>query len=548
MYKKVYFIFVLSVFPFIANSKGVESLNIPFKNSTNNSFVEGLVTVNIDSNEQKMIKVTKDFYGADSHGFSELPLASIVQPLNLGYVKLGGHLHSTYNWELNAYFQKSNDSIYYVYSPLVRRFELIKNNYQSKPMFQVNMHGWQPDKTKEGELRLQNTATANHAGKAIAYINGTKKFGLQNILMGNEPFHSQEVHGTPIPSADEYISKYIEYVLALRNSQEKTSGNSNDIKIWGPEIATGWTGWQTTHPDDCKTDYNNDEVFNCSYGNGKFKEFIPYFLYKISEFEKDPTKNPKKYKMLDYLTFHYYPLFRTDFNDPESIIKNQNGEQNISGMLESVNLWDSENYVNTFDNASPKNITPKILPNFKKWRDQYYPNSKLAVTEFAIDSVDKINYHPIVRPLYLADLMARVANNGVDTFVNSFLQSGTIRNHWALIDGELKTRLYFVYSLFSNYYRGDVVNTVDNLGDSVNSYSVKTASGTNIFLVNKEARKIVTKIQFKTINGIQEITDIELPEWSITTLIVPDNRNEQISVHQYGAKEMEIEIKNNFVY
>jgi hypothetical protein len=273
-----------------------------------------------------------------------------------------------------------------------------------------------------GRLRVMNNADSVHAANAIKFINGQKALGLKHILMGNEPFLEDEVHGVEIPTADEYIAKYIQYALALREAQESITGNPNDIQLWGPELATGWTGWQTTHPHDCTENYNIPGGYSCSYGGGKFTEFIPYFLSRLAAAEHDQTVNPKGYKLLDVLTWHYYPLFRTRFADKDSVIKTPNGQQNVAGMLESINLWNDVTYVNKYDAASPKGITPKIVQRFQGWRNQYYPSALIAVTEFGIDSVLNINYHPIVRPLYLADLIGRIGSEGVDTFVNSFLQ------------------------------------------------------------------------------------------------------------------------------
>jgi hypothetical protein len=523
-------------------ASGISEFTIPFDNQVN---AEGTVQVNMDTRTQSNINITKSFYGADTHGFSAMPEASLVTPLQLGLVKMGGSLHSVYNWQLDAYYDSGDHGVFYVYSPLERRIKLIQLGYKASPMFQINMLGWQPEKDANGKFSLQKTADAKHAGDAITFINGTKKLGLQHILMGNEPFESLEVHGKAIPSADEYIDSFIKYAVAVRSAQEKVSGNSNDIKLWGPEIATGWNGWQTTHPNDCITDYNLPEKMKCSYGEGRFTEFMPYFLYRIAQFEKDTVNNPKKYKMLDVITLHYYPLFRKDFKDPGSIILNNDGTQNVAGMLESVNLWNSDSYINKFDSASPKGVAPKIVKKFQDWRSKYYPNSKLALTEFAVDSMANIAYHPIVRPLYLADLIARLGSAGVDTFVNSFLQGGDSSELWSMINGNEKSKLFNIYALYSNYFVGKVLTSDDSFGDKVNVYSVKGTNGTNVFLVNKDTKVHSTDLNFKKGGDVESVTQVSLPAWSVTVLSVPDNHDQLIKVHQYGAKEMGIEVDDN---
>lgn len=522
----------------ISFAKGVSEFTIPFGSNFNN---DGSVIVDTNILTPITYNITKTFYGADSNGFSKLPASTLVLPLQLGYVKLGGNLHSTYNWKFDAYYERSKNEIFYVYSPLERRLQFIQS-YKANPMFQINMLGWQPDRDINGQLTFQNTADAQHAADAISFINGAKKIGLQHVLMGNEPFHALEVHGKPIPSADEYIESYLKYAVALREAQEKISGNSNDLKLWGPEIATGWTAWQTTHPDDCVFDGGVPEKYKCTYGNGEFSEFMPYFLARIADFERNTVKNPKKYKMLDYITWHYYPLFRKKFNDPGSIILGKDGTQNVTGMLESVNLWDSEYYINNYDYASPRGIAPKIINKFKNWKSRYYPNAKLAITEFGIDSIPNIAYHPIVRPLYLADLVARAGVAGVDTFIHSFLQNGSNVNSWELINGTERTTLYNVFSMYSNSFLGKTLESNDNYGDKVNVYSVKTDGGVNVFMVNKDPKKHTAELRFKIGTDVIPVTQIELPEWSITVLKVPDNRTSSIKVQQYGAKEMGIKV------
>jgi hypothetical protein len=313
------------------------------------------------------------------------------------------------------------------------------------------------------------------------------------------------------------------------------------LKLWGPELAQGWANWQTTHPTDCAANYNVPGGYECSYGNGQFSEFIPYFLARLAAAEKDTRINPKGYKLLDVLTFHYYPLFRNQFSDTASVIKTNVGAQNVAGMLESVNLWTNWDYVNQYDSASPKGMAPHLVQKFQGWRDAYYPTATLAVTEFGVDSVANVEYHPIVRPLYLADLVARIGEAGVNTFVNSFLQGSRGGDSWGMINGDKQTRLYNVFSLFSNNYLGQVVQSEDTYGDMVNVYAVKTETGTNIVLVNKDTVAHKPVLNHNGSNGAVKLASLVLPAWSVTVVTLPDDRGD-VLVQQYGAKEMGIAV------
>lgn len=500
------------------------------------SKIDGSVVV--DVNTPSTHQITKAFYGADTNGFSKLPSPSHVRPLGLGYVKFGGNLYSMFNWRLNLY--NSNYLGVQSVSPSIEsRIQYVQSEYHVTPAFQVNMLGWQPEYTPGGSVSVANTADADHAAKALLFFNGTHKIGLKHILMGNEPFLSGDTHKVQPPSADEYIARYVQYAQALREAHSSLGGKQQDLKLWGPEIATGWIGWQTGHPKDCREDYTLPQGVVCSYGNGQFSEFIPYFLSEISKFEKDPTKNPKGYKMLDYLTWHYYPLFRKHFQDPNSVIVNERGLQDVAGMLESTNVWTHSNYKNKFDSASPRNFTSNIVHKFASWRDQFYPNALLAVTEFGIDSVGNIEYHPIVRPLYLADLMARLGESGVETFFNSFLQGRNGGDQWGMINSEMRTRLYWIYSLFSNNYLGQVIRSSDSFGDKVNSYAVRNDKGLHVFIVNKGPVDKNATLVTNSDAGKKNITDIKLSPWSLSVVTVVDDST-PVVVQQYGATEMGI--------
>ncbi len=512
-----------------AAATGITKTQIPYNNKLSTK-TEGSVVVN-SANAGRMI--TKNFFGADTNGFSKLPSASNVVPMNLGYVKFGGSLHSVYNWQ-NDLYKDPNSGILEAYLPLNDRISIAKNDYRSTPMFQINMLGIQPEMNSQGKATMVRTADAKHAADAIRHLNEKNINNVTNIVMGNEPF-GETNNGEQSPSADEYIAKYIQYAIALRDAQVSIGGKADDLKLWGPEISTGWTNWQTNHPKDCTENSVALTGQTCSYGNGQFSEFIPYFLYRLALAEKNISTNPNGYKLLDVLTMHYYPLFRK-FTDKNSIVVDANGKENVAAMLGSVNLWNSSTYTNKVDNASPKGIAPNIVNKFSAWRDSQYPSAKLAVTEFGIDSTSGIRYHEIVRPMYLADLVGRLAESGVDTFINSFLQNESVGAQWGMIDNETRSNLYYVFTMFSRNYLGQVLTTTDSFGDSVNSYAVKTATGMNVFLVNKDVVAHTTSIEA---DGSQ--TELSLPAWSLTVVTIPNNKD-SVTVQTFGAKEMGISV------
>lgn len=520
----------------------ITEFEIPFGNRLPVRNIDGTITVGTDSTSSTPVLVGKEFYGADTHGFSRLPRTSLVAPLKLSRIRLGGNLYDAYNWELNSFFDLYTDRIAYVYSPLERRLRYIKSNYQINPLVQVNMLGWQPDRqVGTDELSYQETASETHAARLLTHLNGEMGLNVRDFALGNEPFLWKYTHGKPLPSADEYIEKFVRYAVALRDAQAALGKDPNAIKIHGPSIATGWIGFQTAHPDDCITDWELPETVSCSYGDGQFTEFVPYFVHRLAELENDPVANPQGYKLLDVLTFNYYPLFRTDFTDTESIITKNNGEQNVTGMLEATNVWDNPSYINRHDNASPRGIVPNILEKFKRWSQINKSGLSFGVTEFGIDSLENIGYHPIVRPLYLADFVPRLARSGATLFIHSFLQSGAGPNAWALINQGKESPLYYIYSLYTNHFTGEVVPTQETYADNVNSYAVRQGANTQVFVVNKDARP--HNASLRTSAEGRELAEVNLPAWSLTVFTIPEGENGTIRVRQYGAREMGISLE-----
>jgi hypothetical protein len=136
--------------------------------------------------------------------------------------------------------------------------------------------------------------------------------------------------------------------------------------------------------------------------------------------------------------------------------------------------------------------------------------------------------------------MPRIASSGVDTFVHSFLQGGDFANNWALISGTEKTHLYNIYSLYSKFFKGTVLNSSDDFGDVVNVYSVKNESDTNVFFVNKDNKPHTSSLSFQRGESLDDITTITLPAWSMTVISVSKDQSDFIKIQQYGAREMGI--------
>ena len=495
--------------------------------------------------------VDKKFYGSHIDSFSSIPEKAFIDELKLGMLRIGGNEYDVFNWKNKFTMTKNGLTSIHGFEDIALRLQ----KYSVEGIFQVNMLGFQPE-LEGGSLVLKKTFTADSAYELVKYLNGNLKLGIVNFSLGNEFSIWHETHSHVFPdgdgiSADEYIENYIHFALAIRKATEENSGNSNNIKIWGPEISSSWVDWNNGNFNtDCQWSWEVKGRVDCKFGEGKFNNFIPYFLYRIKQAETDKSINPRGYKLMDYFAFHYYPNFRTNIDDINSIILNAKGVQDVAKMLESTRVFNDATFVNTVDKSVYRNVTPNILGRFKSWINTYYPNAKIALNEFAIDSDYRTtNYHPVVRPLYLADLIGILTKENV-AFLNYFVLSNAqgAKIPWSLIDGSQKTNQFMMYKLFTNNFLGSVVSVEDNMGDSVNAYATTQGNMINLALVNKTPNAKDFQVFVKDGNSKKLITE-KVPGWS--SMIIKFDKSPGLlggkyDIYTYGADEMGVAKDPNY--
>ncbi len=515
------------------------------------SQITNSVMIELDS---KIQKIDKAFYGSFVESRANLPSSSLIQELQLGALRVGGNEYDVFNWQNGMSFGQDERFIQIQkYEDLARQFK----SMGTKGIFQINLTGYQPEWNGNG-YNVVRSFDSKAAYELVKYLNGDLKLGIKAFSLGNEFEQWHYTHSAIWPSedgvsADEYIERYIEFAMAIRKAQAEVSGDANSIEIWGPEFSGSWMDWNTGNfSTDCEWSDIPAQV-NCQYGEGKFTHFVPYFLSRLQSTESNASVNPKGYKLLDKFAFHYYPNFRKSSDDVNSIHTDTNGKQIVAEMLAGPQVLHNSEYVNNYDLSSYKEYSPNIIPRMKAWINRYYPKAELVMNEFAFDSDYRTtNYHPIVRPLYLADTVGIMAKEGV-TFFNKFIlsspeSSGEIP--WALIkQGRFKTDLFQIYKLYTNNFKGTVVATKDNLGDVLNTYATESGDEVRLMVVNKEPFAQTTEVFVKDGNSVRKLTTYTAPAWSLSVLKLekkPGLFTRKFEVLQYGAKEMGIKIDTTY--
>jgi hypothetical protein len=508
--------------------------------------------INLDLNRAGKI-IDRSFYGSQLDLYSNPPAAKLIKDLGLGRIRIGGNEYDVYNWKTNLALTKRGLRQLIDFKSIVPIFK----DYNVEGIFQINLHGFQPELVQDRYV-LKPSFEAKDAFDLVKKLNGELQLKIVHLSLGNEfeQWHETHSHTRAWPensgiSAEDYVQKFIRFAMAIREAQESVSGNPNDVKIWGPEISASWLDWNTGNFEkDCRWSDKIPGQALCSYDQGKFDHFIPYFLYSIRSAEADRNLNPKGYHLLDYLSFHYYPNFRTKISDVNSIIKDSSGNQWIEKMLEATRVLHDPGYINTADLSSYKNFSPNVFGRMKAWRDQYYPNAKIALNEFAIDSdYRSLSYHPIFRPLYTADAIGLAATHEID-FFNNFVLNNPPHTPipWTLLEGGIQpTSAYYTYSLFANHFLGKIVPCNDDLEDQLNCYGTLNNENLIVAIVNKSPSDQSIRIKIKN-RLTKNVTTYRAPGWSTSILkikITPFEDPHLMEVFRYGADEMGLKKSNS---
>ena len=147
-----------------------------------------------------------------------------------------------------------------------------------------------------------------------------------------------------------------------------------NAQVWGPE-EWGWNGyfwsgydqqWAGQHGD-----YNTAH-FPDRTTNGGW-DYMPWLLDQLHQY------NTNGQRLLDYFTLHCYPAGGEDGNDVSTSMQ-------LARNVSTREFWDP-NYLD------PTWINSKIdmIPRMRGWVSNYYPGTKIGITEYAWGADDNIN-------------------------------------------------------------------------------------------------------------------------------------------------------------
>lgn len=379
---------------------------------------------------------------------TSLATEDVVKDANISINRLGGNPYSRYNWTLgnarNAgsdweyrnYSRENTDPGYKQPSGLADMFYkankragadtiltvpilgyVAKNDDQNTMSTGVPEEGGDPVSPGSEAIRGYNpshnqqvTSVKSHARKGSAFADPpsttgdvfqdewinhlTRTFGksadggVRFYAMDNEPdlwADNTHVDVHPVrPGYDDTLHNFLEYAQAVK-AVDPTS------QVTGP-VVSGWTGYWYSARDRGGDAFRTHADRNAHGGT----PLIPWFLDQVHRADQASGT-----RTLDVLDIHYYP-------QAQGVMQDKVDAATSALRLRSTrSLWDP-----TYKDESwiARTDTPEVnlIPRMKGWIDQYYPDTKLGITEWKWGAEGSMN-----GALAIADVLGIYGREGV---------------------------------------------------------------------------------------------------------------------------------------
>jgi hypothetical protein len=446
--------------------------------------------------------ISPDIYGIASYGLD----ASFAKEIQVGNVRWGGDAASRYNWQVDSsnsgfdwYFMGGNgaatapapgasvDSMINTYKPAhalitIPIIPYVNKSFAWSCSFPVSEYGAQTstnpytfpvvDGVKEtcgngiaavatnGSTQLvDHNILANHIANSTALQEGWLRHlvstfgpgaagGVKYYQLDNEPLGWSNTHRDVQPAAATYatIAQLGQtYGAAIRRVDPSAL-------ILGPSDFTlgGWVGTAR-------------EQGGLWAGQ--------YYLQQMAAYERT-----NHVRLLDFFDEHYY----FDTSNP------------AAQLASTRTLWDPTFNGGTWVEQSDFHGPMQLIPRFKGWIDKYYPGTKLAISEYSIDSGRKT----IVDALAEMDVLGIFGREQLD-----------FANMWSA--PAPADPIAYAFRMFRNYdgaghsFGDTSIGAVSSDEASLSLYAALRASdhAVTILAINKTTWPISSAITFKNLGA-----------------------------------------------
>ena len=307
---------------------------------------------------------------------------------------------------------------------------------------QANLDPWRPDcgdgMTPDGAPLTGNDPTDTSSAIDPTFVRAwlthlLQQFGsgaqggARYISLDNEPMlwhHThRDVHPAPV-GYDELLARTIDYAAAVKTTDPTAFTTGPALWGWSAyfysalDQAEGGNWWKKA-PD------------RQAHGG---LPLVAWYLQQLAAYE---TRTGMR--LLDYLDLHFYP------QTPGVALAGVGDQETQARRLRSTRaLWDPD-YTDESWIAEPI----QLIPRMRAWVDEYYPGTKLALTEYNWGALDHLN-----GALAQADILGIFGREGLDMAML-----------WAPLDAQQP--FAYAFRLYRNY---------DGRGSTFGDMSVRAVS------------------------------------------------------------------------
>jgi len=546
-FKLLFFTAMILICSIFAQAQNIQQDSAPVSPSA--------VTIQVDANLNRR-PINPLIYGTAYASVQQL--LDLNAPLN----RQGGNTTTRYNWQLNAdnrandwYFQsigypstqpgefadtfiqdsKNGNALPMITVPIIDWIAKVGANRQKLASFSIAKYGaqtgndwqWFPDAGNgvrtNGQNVIGNDKTDANVPNSVAFQQGwiqhlinrwgnSQNNGLKYYILDNEHSIWFSTHRDVAPTGatmDETFARMRDYGAMIKSQDPNAQILGPEEWGWGGYIYSGYDQWFAPNNNWARPD-------RAAHNN---MDYMPWLLQQFKNYE---TQNGRR--ILDVFTLHYYPQGGESGNDTSTAMQLRRNRSTRS-------LWD-ENYTD----ESWINDKVKLVPRMKNWVAQYYPNTKIGLTEYNWGAENHIN-----GATAQADIYGILGREGMD-----------MATRWTT--PETTTPTFKAMKMFRNYDNqnrgfGDtsVSATVPNPNEVSAFASVRTSDGAlTVMVINKIETSATTTInlanftnngaaqvwQLTAANQINRLSDVavanntinvSLPPQSITLFVVGAN-------------------------
>jgi uncharacterized protein (TIGR03437 family) len=214
--------------------------------------------------------------------------------------------------------------------------------------------------------------------------------------LDNEPIwwwaQHRDIHPDPV-TFDETLERGVRYARAIKRADPSA-------KVGGP-IPAGWeslffstkdmlSGWNTG-PD---YKYWNNPI------DKKAHEDLPFVAWYLREMKRYEERTGQR--LLDYFDAHAYV-------GPDGLSFANREASKDQLRLQSTRVFWDPNYMPPREDMQAMRMTPQMVRRMRQWVDEFYPGTKIAITEYNWGAFDHIT-----GAIAQADILGIFGREGVD--------------------------------------------------------------------------------------------------------------------------------------